>query len=59
MRPTKLYKKKNTHKTRAKRTRGYRAAADAAYERAYEQLIGSQGGASPARKKTGEVIKQN
>ena len=59
MRPTNLYKKKSTHKTRARRTRGYRTAANAAFERAHEQLFGSQGGASPVRKidpKTGEVI---
>jgi len=59
MRPTLLYAKKRTRKTRAKQKSGYRAEAKAAFKRAYEQLFGSQGGASPVRKidpATGEVI---
>ena len=59
MRPTLLYKKKRTRKTRAKQKPGYRAEAKAEFKRAYERLFGSQGGASPMRKidpKSGEVI---
>ena len=59
MRPTLLYKPKRTRKTRAKQAPGYRKKANAAFQRAYEQLFGSQGAASPVRKidpVTGEVI---
>jgi len=59
MRPTLLYKPKRTRKTRAKQAPGYRKKANAAFKRAYEQLFGSQGAASPVRKidpVTGEVI---
>jgi hypothetical protein len=51
-----VYKKKSTRK---KRKPGDRAEAKAAFKRAYEQLYGSQGGASPVRKidpVTGKVI---
>ena len=58
MRPSLILgKKKGTRKKRGKP--GYRAEANAAFKRAYEQLFGSQGGASPVRKidpVTGEVI---
>jgi len=56
MRPSLLYKKKRVRK---KRKPGDRAEAKAAFKRAYEQLFGSQGGASPVRNidpVTGEVI---
>jgi hypothetical protein len=59
MRPSLIYSKKRTRKTRAKPTPGYRAKASAEFKRAYEQLFGSQGAASPVRKidpVTGEVI---
>ena len=59
MRPTLLYKKKRTRKTRAKQKPGYRAEANAAFKRSYEKLFGSQGAASPVRKidpATGQVI---
>jgi hypothetical protein len=55
-RPSLIYKNKRTRK---KRKPGDRAKANAAYRRAYEQLFGSQGGASPVRRidpRTGEVI---
>jgi hypothetical protein len=56
MRPTRL-----NAKTRARRKQapGYRKKATAAFQRAYEQLFGSQGAASPVRRidpVTGEVI---
>jgi hypothetical protein len=58
MRPSLILgKKKRTRKKRGKP--GYRAETSAAHTRAYEQLFGSQGGASPVRKIdpiTGEVI---
>jgi hypothetical protein len=56
MRASLIYKKKRTRK---KRKPGDRAEANTAYKRAYEQLFGSQGGASPVRKidpVTGEVV---
>ena len=56
MRPPLIYKKKRSHK---KCKPGERAKTNAAFKRAYEQLFGSQGGASPVRKidpVTGEVI---
>jgi hypothetical protein len=59
MRPTTLYKKKRTSKTRTRRKRGYQTEAKVAFKHAYEQLFGSQGPASPVRKidpTTGEVI---
>jgi hypothetical protein len=46
-------------KTKPKQAPGYRKKANAAFKRAYEQLFGSQGAASPVRKidpVTGEVI---
>jgi hypothetical protein len=58
MRPSLILgKKKRPRKKREKP--GYRAEASAAFKRAYEQLFGSQGGASPVRKidpATGKVI---
>ena len=46
-------------RTRKKRKPGERTEANAAFKRAYEQLFGSQGAASPVRKidpVTGQVI---
>ena len=59
MRPSLLYKKRRTRKTRTKQKPSYRAEASAEFKRAYERLFGSQGAASPVRKidpVTGEVI---
>jgi hypothetical protein len=59
MRPWLLYGK-NPRKSNAKKQKaGYRADATVKYRRAYAQLFGSQGAASPVRKidpVTGEVI---
>jgi hypothetical protein len=59
VRPTRLFAKKRTCKTRAKRTPEYRREASAAFKLARERFFGSQGAASPVRKidpKTSEVI---
>jgi hypothetical protein len=59
VRPTRLFAKKRTCKTRAKRTPEYRREATAAFKLARERFFGSQGAASPVRMidpKTGEVI---
>jgi hypothetical protein len=51
MRPSLILgKKKRTRKTRTKQTPAYRTEANAAFKRAYEQLFGSRGAASPVRK---------
>ena len=62
MRPTRLFAKKRTQRTRKKQAPGYRKKANAAFRRAREQFFGSQGAASPVRlidPKTGEVIAPN
>jgi hypothetical protein len=60
MRPSLFLNKNRRRKPEAKRRApGYRAAATAEYERAFERLFGSQGAASPVRRidpVTGEVI---
>jgi hypothetical protein len=60
MRPSLILRKNKIKRTRKNRGKpGYRAEAKLAFKRAYEQLFGSQGGASPVRKidpVTGEVI---
>jgi hypothetical protein len=58
MRPALLYRKKRTRKTKPKLS-GYRGEATIAYKRAFEQLFGSQGAASPVRRidpVTGRVV---